>query len=143
MSDSREFIVEPTIGRACQATDDQICAAALTWMQDEIKTGPASLTDIGKFFFTVSTGSIAAVAAIAKLGSSFQVGWVISLSMLLYLVSVALAVVIVFPRVWSLSSTTDLLTEYRKKIKRGRLWTIGWLLVWLTAVILSLVALSQ
>jgi hypothetical protein len=63
--------------------------------------------------------------------------------MLLYLVSVALAVVIVFPRVWRLTSTTDLLTEYRKKIERGKIWTAAWLVVWLAAVILSLVALSR
>ena len=143
--DSWRYIVEPEplpSGSLCTANRDQICAAALAWVQDEIKTGPASLVDVGKFFFTVSTGSVAVVAAISKLVPNFQVGWVIGISMLLYLGSVVVAVIIVFPQVWKLSDTTDLLAVDRKKIARGRIWTIAWLAVWLAAVVLTLIALS-
>lgn len=116
-----------------QQTDDAVRA----WVTDEIKGGPAGIADLGKFFFSVSAGSIGFFATFAKLDPSYKVTNFFWAALALYVVSVLIAVYMVVPRAFTLSSDTELYAEYKKKIQRVQVTVYLWFGVWLVATLLA------
>lgn len=104
--------------------------AILDWAKDELKSGPSRTYDLGKFLFTVSSGTAALVVAIQKLGGLNQYVHQKTLvtSLVLLAISICIALDMVRPRVWN--EEADLHAEYKAHIRRFikslRLWFIIW-----------------
>jgi hypothetical protein len=111
------------------------------WTKDEIKKGPSDLYDLGKFFFTVSSGSAGLVGTVAKLDTSFQIGPSIAVALLLYVASILIALDMVRPQITAINGATDLLGLYEKRLRRGihRVWI--WFSLWILADAVSVYAL--
>lgn len=116
--------------------------AVTDWSKKEVVDSSSAASDLGKFFFGVSSGSAGLIAVLVKVGGAPQFNMIpLAGSMVLYLVSVVFCVFMVQPRVWSMNGNTDLFDEYRKSVHRVLFFTWSWFLFWLIATILGAAAL--
>ena len=106
------------------------------WVKSELKDGPKQGYDLGKFFFSVSVGTIGALAAIEKLNPNSVIDWPMLLGLAFLFASVLVSLSLARPRKHSLGGETDLLVLYEKQIDSvlchmrvwAALWFIGTLL---------------
>jgi hypothetical protein len=102
-----------------------------------LKGGPARAYDLGKFFFTVSTGTAGLVTGIQKLSGGTHLSKSFVASLILFGGSLFVALNMVRPRLWQLGGDTDLFEEHKKYITRAisNMWT--WFALWLIGAILG------
>jgi hypothetical protein len=100
------------------------------WAKDELKGGPARAYDLGKFFFTVSTGTAGLVTGVIKLGTPNSYPKSLIYSLVVFGMSILVTLNMVRPRVWTLGDSTDLINEHERTIKLAvrRMWV--WFGLW-------------
>ncbi|MFZ1083552.1 MAG: hypothetical protein WAN35_01155 [Terracidiphilus sp.] len=97
---------------AVKPKGEDIASAIRAWVSDEIKGGPGSRLELGKFFFAVSTGAIGILVSIEKLSGSFDLRPCLGTSLLLLFVSAAVALLLAIPKRWKLDEDKDIFDEY-------------------------------
>jgi len=107
------------------------------WIRSEIEKASARGYDLGKFFFTVSAGTIAAITGLAKLGSTTQVGAVFIASLGILFVSILIALNMVMPRSFVVGEDTDLEVAYGEQIRSTSRAVWIWFAVWLIGTLLG------
>lgn len=112
------------------------------WVKSELKEGPKHGYDLGKFFFSVSAGSIGAIAAIEKLSSVPKLDCFLILSLALFFISILISITFVFPRIHSIGGETDLLSEYERQVTNVKRLTWGWFIIWLVGALIGCYAVS-
>ena len=105
-------------------------AAIRDWIKNEIKTGPENRTNLGKFFFGVSSGTIGIIVSIIKLSGPPYLNLYILMSFLFSLVSIIIALFMTIPKIWKLTGETDLFKEYREQIIKIKIFIIAWFTSW-------------
>lgn len=105
------------------------------WAKSELKEGPRQGYDLGKFFFSVSAGTIGAIAAIEKLNSTARLDTPMAVGLGLLFASILVSINLALPRKHLLSGETDLLREYDKQINRiiRSVWV--WFILWLAGTL--------
>jgi hypothetical protein len=102
------------------------------WIKGELKEAPRQAYDLGKFFFSVSAGTIGAITALEKLNAASRMDTPMVTSMALLFVSILLALNLAMPRTSTVGGETDLLLEYEKivtrAVRRSWLWFASWCL---------------
>jgi len=114
--------------------------AILEWAKEELKGGPTRTYDLGKFLFTVSSGTAGLVVAIQKLGGLNQYVHRKTLisALILLAVSICISLDMVRPRVWN--TEADLHDEYDKHIKRFIKSLRAWVVIWGIGAILGIIS---
>jgi ABC-type multidrug transport system permease subunit len=105
------------------------------WVKAEIRDGPKQIYDLGKFFFSVSTGTIGAIVAIEKLNQHSAVDCPMLASLLILTTSQLVALDMARPRKYVIGGDTDLLDEYSRQIKSAQVRTWIWFIIWVTGTI--------
>lgn len=100
------------------------------WVKSELKDGPKQGYDLGKFFFSVSAGTIGALTAIEKLNPQSAMDRPMVLGLIFLFLSILVSLNLTRPRKHSLGGEVDLLTLYEKQIDsvlcHMRVWTVLW-----------------
>ena len=114
-------------------TGQQIADGVNAWVADELKWGPSREYDLGKFLFTVGTGTIGFLLVAAKLDrATAEWNWQLVASLILLILAIAISMVMVQPKKWGVDDTTDLFDRRAEIIKRtvfeARLWFLFWAL---------------
>lgn len=107
------------------------------WIKSGLKEGPRQGYDLGKFFFSVSVGTIGALVAIEKLNTLPQMDCLMLLALCLLFFSVVIALLLALPRTYRVRGETDLLTEYNEQIKRIIIYVWVWFFLWLIGAIIG------
>ena len=107
--------------------------AVRTWFGDEIKNSSAGFSDIGKFFFGVSSASVGVILTLAKIGDRLDLSAPFFGSLILYLASIIASIQLVRPRVWKLGGDTNLYDEYKATVRYGTNVIWIWLAFWVLA----------
>src|SRR5262245_24386783 len=110
------------------------------WVKSELKEGPRQGYDLGKFFFSVSVGTIGVVATIEKLSSSPAIDSPMIVSLLALSASIVVSIVLVYPRRHSVGGETDLLEEYERQITRVRSLVLVWSVLWAIGLVSGAIA---
>ena len=116
---------------------EDVAEALRDWVKADLKEGPRQAYDLGKFFFTVSVGTIGAITAIERLNQTSKIDVWMTISLVLLFLSILVAINLARPRKYKMGGETDLMVEYEKQVNRviGHLWT--WLALWLAGTLLG------
>lgn len=116
---------------------DEIAVALRSWVSEDIKESPRLSHDLGKFFFTVSIGTVGAITALIKTGGSLTVGWILGVSFGVLLMSLIVALLMVIPSRQTISVQTDLQQAYKAQVSRVVWRCRGWFGLWLIGTALG------
>lgn len=122
---------------------EDISDALRAWIRSDITDIGKNTYDLGKFFFTVTSGSIGILASLQKLDSGFTpTAWDLS-PYVLFTIALILALNLVLPRNRNVGSETDLHGLHGTEVKfvTSRVWI--WFSLWLIAVLFSLCTLLR
>ena len=112
-------------------TGEQIASGINKWVEEEIKGGPAREYDLGKFLFTVGTGTIGFLLVAAKLNrATAQWNLALLISLVALVLAMAVALFMVQPKKWFIEGDTDLFDKRAEIIRwtvfEARLWFVLW-----------------
>lgn len=115
------------------------------WIKAELKEGPRQLYDLGKFFFTVSVGTIGAIATIEKFNQSSKMDTPMVCSLSILFISILISLNMARPKVLikKVGGDTDLLIEYENQIKRINIYGLTWFIVWLIGTVFGIAAVYK
>ena len=116
-------------------TGETVVAAYQEWVKSELSDGPRQAYELGKFGFTVSLGTLGAIAAIEKLGAAPKLDAPLMISLALHLISVLVALHLAMPRVQVLAPEADLIQTHRNEVQRIKRMTWAWFTIWLIAIL--------
>ena len=111
---------------------EKIAAALNAWIEEEFKTTTSKYYELGKYFFTVSTGTVAFIAAIREIFPPTEDSAVlVYISFLFLTISLIMAVLMMTPIEWKLKKDDEVEDELKSQIKqlRTRLWL--WFFLWI------------
>lgn len=111
------------------------------WFKKDLVDGASSSGDFGKFFFSVSSASIGSILAITKLGNITQDGIFLYSALLLYLFSIIVSIILVYPRYIKANDDTDLFIEYDKQLRKIRYCLVIWFSLWSFGTISAVLSL--
>jgi hypothetical protein len=117
---------------------EDISEALRDWIKSDVSEIGKTSYDIGKFLFTIASGSIGILASLQKLDAGFKpTGWTLS-PYGLFTVALLLALNLVLPRNRKVGGDTDLHDLHAKEVRfvTQRIWF--WFVAWFFAVLLSL-----
>jgi predicted neutral ceramidase superfamily lipid hydrolase len=113
------------------------------WVKSELKEGPRQAYDLGKFFFTVSIGTVGAIATIEKLNTRSAVASHMWTSLLLLTISAVVALFLAFPRVQKVGGETELFAKYKAQVRLIQVVVILWALLWLAGLLFGACAVRS
>ncbi len=76
---------------------EDTASAIREWMKDEIKNARSFQYDLGKFFFGVSSASLAVLVGLKRLDESLRIDWTVGISLALLGFSALVALLMVIP----------------------------------------------
>ncbi len=117
---------------------EDISEALREWVKSDITESAKTSYDIGKFLFTVASGSIGILASLQKLDPAFKpTAWTL-LPYASFAFALLLSLNLVIPRNKQVGGDTDLYDLHAKEIRfvTQRIWT--WFFIWFSGVGLSL-----
>jgi hypothetical protein len=117
---------------------EEIAQAIRDWVKDEIKASPSRSYELGRFLFGVSVGTIGIVSAIAKLEQNEALATGYKLSLVVFSISILVALNMARPRNWRIDGDTNLFDEHKRIIARGIRHTIVWFIFWFSGFALGL-----
>jgi len=101
------------------------------WVKSDLKESPKLGYDLGKFFFSVSVGTIGTLAALEKLRPSSGMSGILAFSFAVLFLSIVLALLMAIPRKSAIGGDTDLYIEYMKSVDRIVFRSWVWFSLWL------------
>lgn len=110
------------------------------WVREEIKSGPSREYDLGKFLFSVSTGTMGIIFLAEKLDSN--PGWssTLIISFLLFGIAAGYSLYMVVPKKWKIGEEDDLQEIRNGIIKRTVRGAWFWFLLWCLGLLFGLYA---
>jgi len=112
-------------------TGQDSVAGVLEWYKEELKSAPSSRLELGKFFFAVSSASLATIVAFKKLQQTLMIDWCVGSSLFLLGLSSVVAILMVIPRVWVSGGETDLFDEHARQVRHLVRFIWLWFALWL------------
>lgn len=113
---------------------EDVAEALREWVKDEIKKGPATILDTGKFFFTVSSSTIGLAITVEKLTTPGPIQLPLLTSFVLLTASIFIAIRMTIPYTHDLTGDIDLHELYSKHVKRLSILSIAWFTLWFLGV---------
>lgn len=116
-------------------TGQEVADSIKDWMKNDIKESPSKTYDLGKFFFSVSTGTIGVLLVIEKLNSISKIDTPLIISLLILFLSTIIAISMTTPRVERIEEDVDLYEKYVKSLKDIRKRVLIWFFIWIVGTI--------
>lgn len=114
--------------------------AVREWLKEEVKNAAKTKTDLGKFFFGVSTGTIGLLASLEKLSTTPCLSAPLGASLVVLVVSAVVALIMALPKVWGLKSVTNVFDLYNEHVDGTKRFAWWWFTLWLVGVLPGLYA---
>ena len=115
------------------------------WIKTELKEGPRQTYDLGKFFITVSTTTIGALAAIEKIkpvaGSPTAPFLFIGFGVLV--AAMLIGLYFALPKIMPVSGESDLLDLYENQLRSTTKWAWIWFVMWFIGTLLGVLAIYR
>lgn len=109
---------------------DDVESGLRDWVKSELKEGPRQGYDLGKFFFSVSVGTIGILVTIEKLNTNAALDAPMLIACILLFLSAVVGLDLVRPRQHSIGGDTDLLQAYEDQIRSVRIHIWIWFPIW-------------
>jgi hypothetical protein len=113
------------------------------WVKADLKESPRQGYDLGKFFFSVSAGTVGAIAAIDKLNQTTRIDALLLVSLAILFTSIVISLILALPKKSSIGGDSDLHAEHGKCVSRIIMWSWTWFVIWLAGTILGLWAIRR
>jgi hypothetical protein len=110
--------------------------ALILWAKKEISESTARLSELGRFLFAVSAGSLAVIVSLKRL-SQTNIDAAFFLSFVAFFVSIAVALYLAVPKRLHISDGDDLLNQHDEKVRISLSGVWFWLIAWFLAIILG------
>ncbi len=121
---------------------EDVASSVRDWLKEDIKKGPSSKNELGKFFFGVSTGTVGLFVTLLKFAvKEPTLDCLTILCFLLLLVSCIVALYMAVPYVVRVHKDLELYSEYNKIIRSIIVLMIGWFLLWLLGFLFGVIKL--
>lgn len=114
---------------------EDLNAGLVDWVKSEIKEAPKQAYDLGKFFFTVSIGTVGAIAALERLNAQPAIDAAMVISLLILFASMLCALDLARPRKILIKGGSDLHLAYEKQVKGLLIRIYIWFAVWLAGTL--------
>lgn len=126
-----------------QLRGDDTVTGLRDWIKTELKEGPRQSYDLGKFFITVSTGTIGALAAIEKLKpvAGSPNAPLLFTGFAVLVAAMVIGLYFALPKILPVSGNSDLLDLYEKQIRSTTRWAWVWFGMWFIGTILGVCAI--
>jgi hypothetical protein len=121
---------------------EDVASSVRDWLKEEIKKGPGSKNDLGKFYFSVSIGTLALFATLLKfavVSPSLDAGT--CSCFLILLLSSGVALYMAIPSILRLNADTELYSAYNKMIDSIVVQTGIWFAFWITGFVVGTIKL--
>jgi hypothetical protein len=115
-------------------TGEEYHSALVDWIKNDIKESPRQHYDLGKFFFTVSIGTVGAVTALLKSSGPIKMDYYLGSSFIFLMISIIISLVMVVPREQSLKDNYDLSALHARKIAWTTEKAVAWFGVWFAGI---------
>ena len=122
---------------------EDLSAGLIDWVKSEIKEAPKQAYDLGKFFFTVSVGTVGALAALEKLNPDSKMDTPMLAALAILLASVLIALSLAIPRKVQVGGETDLLAAYNRIVDQAIFRVFLWFVVWLIGTLVGAYAVHE
>lgn len=122
---------------------EDVADALREWVKSELKEGPRQAYDLGKFFFTVSIGTVGAIGTVEKLNVTPALDGPLRTSLGLLTLSILAALGLAFPRVQRVNGDTDLFERYRTQIRFTQAAVVLWALLWGAGLVFGMFAVHS
>lgn len=109
---------------------DDIEDGIKSWIKEEIKAGPTREYDLGKFLFSVSSGTIGLLFIAEKLESTPSWTTTLIVSFVILTIASALSLFMVVPKKWEIKEDDDLQDVRNDIIKRTVIGAWIWFGLW-------------
>jgi hypothetical protein len=129
--------------RRLRLTGEDVHEGLREWVKADLKESPRQGYDLGKFFFSVSVGTIGALAAIDKLNQTTRIDASLLCALGILFASIIVSLLLALPKRRSIGGESDLHLEYRKCIARTITWSWIWFILWLAGAILGIWAVRR
>jgi len=116
---------------------EDLSSGLVEWVKSEIKETPKQIYDLGKFFFTISVATVAALAALKKVNTNATFDLPLSIALIALLLSMLVALDLARPRAVLLAAGADLLNEYTEQVERATKRGTYWLVIWLVGTVIG------
>jgi len=116
---------------------EDLSSGLVEWVKSEIKETPKQIYDLGKFFFTISVATVAALAALKKVNTNATFDLPLSIALIALLLSMLVALDLARPRAVLLAAGADLLNEYTEQVERATKRGTYWLVLWLVGTVIG------
>jgi hypothetical protein len=113
------------------------------WVKSDLKESPQQSYDLGKFFFSVSIGTIGVIIAIEKLNTFTLIDCPMIFSLIFLFLSIIIALLQVLPKQYVIGDDTDLFEEHKKISRKSLVLVIYWFILWLIGTIFGGIAISK
>lgn len=125
-------------GQDISIKGEDIQQALIEWVKSDIKDIGKTSNDVGKFFFSVSVSSMALLATLQKLDSSFTPTFSRLIPYGILLISLLLSLNFILPRNIKVTGSSNLTKLHMDEVKfiTSRIWF--WFVAWLIGVISAL-----
>lgn len=116
---------------------EDLDSGLVEWVKSEIKEAPKQAYDLGKFFFTVSIGTIGGLATLEKLNQTSAMDTLFQASIFLLFVSILVALNMARPKELKIGGETELQHAYHSQIQAASTHVWVWFAFWLLGTIVG------
>jgi len=121
---------------------EDIASAVRDWVKDDLKKGPSTKHELGKFFTGISTGTLGLFATLFKFAVAQPKLECLTLACFaVLLISAAVALYMAIPNVVNITATMNLYDEYNRIIRSIVGLMALWFGLWLVGFSLGLIKL--
>ena len=120
---------------------NDVADAIKEWMKSELIHSPQKKYELGKFFFGVSSSTLGIIVGLAKFSKIQFLSFTLVLSIILFVISILIALIMVLPKLIKISGEVDLFTIHEKIIRFTRFQIYIWFLLWSIGVIIGIIAI--
>lgn len=123
---------------------EDVAASVRDWIKEDIKKGPLSRHELGKFFVGVSTGTLGLFATLLKFAvKEPQLDMLTVACFVALLLSTIIGLYMAIPNVTHVREDMELYAEYNSVVKLVIILICAWFLVWTLGFILGAAKLFQ
>lgn len=123
---------------------EDVAASVRDWIKDDIKKGPSSRHELGKFFVGISTGTLGLFATLLKFAvKEPALDWLTGICFVLLLLSVVVGMYMAVPNVTKVREDMELYSEYNAIVGLILKLMSAWLVLWALGFVFGVAKLFQ
>lgn len=125
-------------------TGEDLASAVREWIRQDLRNSPSFRHDLGKFLFTVSTGTLGLFATLLKFAvESPSLDLLTQGSFAALLLSTVVSLYMALPYLIDVTGNLELYSAYNRIVRSIVIWTVVWLALWTAGFVLGVVKLFK